>query len=244
MESKGKTVLLDVYFNNEWRKDNNGQLIRYHYTWDDQLNTGFSDFGSIFHKYGARTDYLTVAPTARNLKDAKIYMIVDPDTEAETREPHYMTAAAADEIANWVKRGGTLLLMGNDSANAELKNFNLLASKFGVRFNLDDFNGDKGSDFSQASVIVPIGHPLFKTASKLYIKDLSTLNVSKPARTILSKDGKSIMAIARYGKGAVLVIGDPWLYNEYTDGKKLPPDFTNHQAGEDLVRWLLNDHKW
>jgi unsaturated rhamnogalacturonyl hydrolase len=32
---------------------------------------------------------------------------------------------------------------------------------------------------------------------------------------------------------------DPWLYNEYTDGRKLPKAYDNFAAGEELVRWLL-----
>ena len=44
-----------------------------------------------------------------------------------------------------------------------------------------------------------------------------------------------IMAVAKYGKGAVFVLGDPWLYNEYTDGRKLPAEFENYQAACDLV---------
>ena len=49
--------------------------------------------------------------------------------------------------------------------------------------------------------------------------------------------------MAKYGKGTVFVIGDPWLYNEYIDGRKLTPGFDNHQAATDLVRWLLAQSK-
>ena len=51
------------------------------------------------------------------------------------------------------------------------------------------------------------------------------------------------MAVAKYGKGTVFVIGDPWLYNEYTDGRKLPVDFDNYEAANDLVKWLLTQAK-
>ena len=51
------------------------------------------------------------------------------------------------------------------------------------------------------------------------------------------------MAIARYGKGAVFAVGDPWIYNEYTDGKKLPADFDNFKAAQDLSGWLLGQAK-
>ena len=51
------------------------------------------------------------------------------------------------------------------------------------------------------------------------------------------------MAVARYGKGTVFVLGDPWLYNEYVDGRKLTPDFDNYKAADDLVKWLLSQAK-
>jgi unsaturated rhamnogalacturonyl hydrolase len=47
------------------------------------------------------------------------------------------------------------------------------------------------------------------------------------------------MAVARLGKGSVFAVGDPWLYNEYVDGRKLPPEFENYKAATDLSRWLL-----
>lgn len=43
------------------------------------------------------------------------------------------------------------------------------------------------------------------------------------------------MAIAKYGKGTVFAMTDPWLYNEYTDGLKLPPEYQNDQGGQELA---------
>jgi hypothetical protein len=51
--------------------------------------------------------------------------------------------------------------------------------------------------------------------------------------------GNVLMATAKYGKGTVFAVVDPWLYNEYTDGRKLPQTYDNFAAGEELVRWLL-----
>jgi unsaturated rhamnogalacturonyl hydrolase len=88
-------------------------------------------------------------------------------------------------------------------------------------------------------VIVTKTNPVFATAIKLFIKELSTLEVQKPATAILQKDGKNIIAIAKIGKGNVFAIGDPWLYNEYVDGRKLPAEFENYKASVDLVKWLI-----
>jgi len=51
------------------------------------------------------------------------------------------------------------------------------------------------------------------------------------------------MATASFGKGTVFAIGDPWLYNEYVDGRKLPKDFQNFQAAEELTTWLISKIK-
>jgi unsaturated rhamnogalacturonyl hydrolase len=47
------------------------------------------------------------------------------------------------------------------------------------------------------------------------------------------------MAEVKYGKGTVYAMVDPWLYNEYTDGQMLPKLYDNYAAGEELVRWIL-----
>ena len=236
--SKDKTVLLDCYFNNEWKKDTSGAKVRYHYTWEDKKNSGFSILGDIFKGNGVQTQYLETAPTKRKLKSADIYIIVDPDTKKETEKPNYMNATDANSIAKWVKSGGVLIIMGNDAGNAELEKFNILASKFGIRFNEDNFNLVINDQYEQGGIIIPDKHPIFKTARKIFIKELATLRVSDPAVTVLTKDGKKIMAVAKYGKGAVFAIGDPWLYNEYTNGR-LPADFDNRKAAEDLVQWAI-----
>ncbi len=238
-----KTVVLDRYFNNEWKKDVTGQQVRWHYTWEDRSNGGFAILGDIFNRYGAATTHLDAAPTVENLKKASVYIIVDPDTEKETEKPNYIQPVHADVIARWVKDGGVLLLMGNDAGNTDLQSLNNLSAQFGIRFNEDNFNQVEGSAFEQGAVPVPAGSMILTKGGKLYIKELSTLEVQNPATTILKKDDKNIIAISRHGKGWVLAIGDPWLYNEYVDGRKLPADFENYQAAEQLVQWLLKQAK-
>ncbi|MBD0286600.1 MAG: glycoside hydrolase family 88 protein, partial [Flavisolibacter sp.] len=240
---KGKIVVLDNYFNNEWKKDATGRLVRYHYTWEDKANSGFSMLGNIFDIYGATKKSLTEAPNATNLKDASIYIIVDPDTEKETDKPNYVQPAHVQAISNWVKDGGVLVLMGNDSVNAEFQHFNTLAEVFGIHFNQDNFNMVKNDQFEQGEVLVPANNNIFKTGKKLYIKELSTLTTKSPATDLVKKEGKTIIAVAKYGKGTVFALGDPWIYNEYVDGRKLPAEFQNYQAATDLVQWLLQQSK-
>jgi unsaturated rhamnogalacturonyl hydrolase len=134
-----------------------------------------------------------------------------------------------------------LILLGNDSANANLKSMNVLSTRFGIRFNEDLFNPVFNSQYEQGAIMIPEGHSIF-TPKKIYVKELATLEVSEPATTILTKNGKNIMAVAKYGKGTVFALGDPWVYNEYTNGK-LPAGFENRQAADELVRWAISQLK-
>ena len=236
---RGKTVLLDSYFNNELKKDAAGRMASWHYKWDEMPNPGFYVWGHVFRNLGAKTETLYEAPTAQNLKGASVYIIVDPDTKEETETPRFVERPHVRAIGDWVKAGGVLVLMGNDLGNAEFDRFNELAKEFGVQFNKDSVNRVQGNNFAEGRISVPAGHPIFKAARDLFLKEVSTLTLSKPAEPVLQDKGRNIMAVARHGRGTVFAVGDPWLYNEYVDGRKLPPEFDNYKAAKDLSRWLL-----
>jgi len=240
---KGKTVTLDYYFNHETRKDIFGKPEQFHYIWEEKDNNGYSMFGNIFHKYGVQTNSLKTAPTLENLKNSSIYIIVDPDNEKESEHPNYINENDINSIYTWVKNGGVLLLFSNDSANVEFPNFNKLAARFGIQFNFDCINKESGRNFEMAKIDVDPGNKIFKNISKVYIKEYSSLSVKPPANTVLKEGSINVAAIAKVGKGAVFAVGDPWFYNEYTDGRKIPPDFQNYQAAEDLVKWAIEQTK-
>ena len=236
---KGKTVMLDSYFNNETKKDFSGQVVSWHYKWDELPNSGFSLWGNVFRRHGVKTETLTAAPSPGNLRDTDIYIIVDPDTPTETERPNYVESKDVQVIANWVKAGGVLVLMGNDVGNAEFDHFNQLAQAFGIEFKKDSRNKVPGNDYTMGRLTVGPAHPIFKTARNLYLKELSTLQIKAPARAVFVDGGDTIMAVAKFGKGTVFAVGDPWLYNEYTDGRKLPPEYDNFKAATDLAQWLI-----
>ena len=239
---KGKTVLLDYYFNHETRMDA-GKPIRFHYIWEEQDNNGYSFLGNVFHKYGVQTGSLETAPTAENLKGADMYIIVDPDTTSENKTPNYIQPKDIDAIYNWVKAGGVLLLLGNDSPNVEFTHFNQLAAKFGFQFNYDSKNRVIGSQFEMGAIKINSGNPVFKTAIKIYIKEYSSQKLGGAAKPVLSQDNNVVVSVAKVGKGTVFAVGDPWFYNEYTDGRKIPKDFENYKAAEDVVRWAIDQTK-
>ena len=240
---KGKTVLLDYYFNHETRMDA-GKAIRFHYIWEEQDNNGYSIFGNVFHKYGVQTRSLDVAPTAQNLKSVDIYIIVDPDTTSENKNPNYIQPKDIDAIYNWVKSGGVLLLLGNDSPNVEFTHFNQLVAKFGVQFNYDSKNKVIGNQFEMGAIKIPAGNPIFKTAGKIYIKEYASQKLTGgSAKAVLSEGNNIVVTVTKMGKGTVFIVGDPWFYNEYTDGRKIPKEFENYKAAEDVVKWAIDQTK-
>lgn len=208
--------------------------------WEDTANSGFSIWGGIFKSQGAKLNSLEGAPTPQNLKGTSIYIIVDPDTKKENPSPNYIQQTDADNIAQWVKTGGVLVLMANDSVNVELIHFNMLAGKFGLHFNNDLQNHViDDAHFEDGAVIIK-NNPLFKTAQKAFMKDVCSIALTGKARPVLkSSNGATIAAIVKYGKGTVFAVADPWLYNEYVNGR-LPAGFDNDKAAADLTKYLLS----
>lgn len=242
-DGQGMKVTLDYYYNNEHKKGKDGNTIRWHYTWDEQDDGGFSYWSNLFTQYGVKTDSLLVAPTKTNLRGTDIYIIVDPDTDKESPAPNYMNKKDAAVIYNWVKEGGVLVLLENDTLNAEFDHFNIMSEKFGIHFNGDSRNRVKGRNFEQGALMIPAGHEIFDGIKKVYIKELSSLTLKAPARAVYKDGGHVIMAVSNVGKGTVFAVGDPWFYNEYVSGRLLSADYENLQAAEALTRWLIKQRK-
>lgn len=234
-----RRVLLDCYYNNEWKPGPTGGLVRYHYIWSDTANSGFSILSRIIGGVGGVTDTLAESPTPEALSRAHVYLIVDPDTPKESPGPHYIEEPAVGTIVAWVNGGGILVLLGNDKGNAEFDHLNTLAARFGIHFNEDSRNRVTGQKFETGTFDKLPGHPLFRGVGKIFIKENCTLRVREPARALLTEGGDVIMAFARVGKGAVFAVGDPWFYNEYMDARRLPDGYDNGRAAENLFRWLL-----
>jgi unsaturated rhamnogalacturonyl hydrolase len=237
-QEKTINVTLDCFFNHELRNNPAGKPERFHYIWEETDQQGFSIFGKIFTDFGAKLHSMELAPTPQNLEGTDIYIIVDPDNLKDSPSPNYIEAKDITAIKDWVNKGGVLLLMANDSANCDLVHLNNLSEIFGIRFSNRSRNMVKGNDFEVGSVLLP-ENEVFKKSKKVYLKEISILEVYPPATALISMGNDVIMAVSKYGKGTVFAVGDPWLYNEYIDGHKIPAEFENFQAGKELVKWLL-----
>jgi unsaturated rhamnogalacturonyl hydrolase len=97
-----------------------------------------------------------------------------------------------------------------------------------------------GDDFEAGASSNLPDHPLFNGVKKIYIKEVSDINISGTAKAILTENGRVLIAENHFGKGYVFAIGDPWIYNEYIDHDRLPKSFENRKAAENLTDLLLS----
>jgi unsaturated rhamnogalacturonyl hydrolase len=236
---KGKTVVMDNYFNRETKEDAFGKKIVFHYKWWERDNGGFSFIGHIFNKYGVATKLLDEAPTTANLKNASIYFLIDPDWPKENKTPNYIEQKHIDALYNYVKNGGVLVMMANDSNNVEFKHYNELAEKFGIHWNENMRHDVIDNKFEQGALFFDEADAIFGKVKKVFIKQMCTQTLSKPAMSVYTEKGEVLMSVSKVGKGTVFAVGDPWFYNEYLDGRKIPAEYENYKAAEDLVKWLL-----
>jgi len=241
---QGKTVLVDAWFNSQTRKNAAGQTELFHYKWDDDANPGFAFFGRAFQRYGVKLATLKTAPTVEDLSKAQIYVMASPDIPAKNPDPHYMDKASGDAIESWVKAGGVLILMQNDKTNSEFDHFNTMSERFGIHFNAVLRNTVDNNYWPQGTVMVPAGTGVFQYPHQAYLKEISTITPSAPAKSILTDKGDVLMAVAKVGKGTVFAVVDPWIYNEYVDRRnKLPLEFDGFDAAIDLAGWAVRQAK-
>jgi len=232
-------IALDNWFNRETDAKTGKP---FHYLWTDTQFSGYSQWGEIFTSKGCSLTTLG-KPDKRSLGNTAVYIIVDPDTTSENPAPDYIGDDDINVITRWVKSGGVLAVLANDAPNCEFTHLNKLMKEFGMTFNHVSLHRVIGTDFEMgASKDLP-GHPLFKNVSKIYIKEVSDINLSGKATAILTENGKVLIAETRYGKGYVFAIGDPWVYNEYIGHDRLPESFENRKAAENLTGILLSHIK-
>ncbi len=235
-----KTVAVDNWYNHEINAKT-GKI--FHYTWDDTQNSGFSQLGDLFKTKGAVLRTIGSKADAKSLAGIDVYIIVDPDTTTESPKPNYLIPSDIKAITKWVKKGGVLLILANDKPNCEFTHLNQLGKKFGLHFNPVILNPVTGKEYNMAAETNLPAHPLFKGVNKIYMKEVSSISLTGRAKAVLTDNQQVFIAENSFGKGYVLAVGDPWLYNEYIDHTMLPADFENLKAAHNLTELLLSKAK-
>ncbi len=217
-----KVVALDAFHNNESKMPD-------HYQWDGVRPGGFAELGKLLTASGARLVTIRQRLTRSALAGVRVFIIVDPDTPAETTDPQYIMPEEIAVIEEWVRAGGRLVLLGNDKGNAEFEHFNQLARRFGIEFLEETYPKVQGK-----GILIAKGETeIFDGAPEAYLVEVAPLKVSAGVKILLADHGTPIMALAEAGKGKVFAVGDPWVYNEYIDFKN------NRAIATNLFRSLL-----
>src|SRR5690606_32843118 len=102
--------------------------------------------------------------------------------------------------------------MTQDYTHCEQKRFNKLLIDLDIEFKEEHKNTITGNQYEMGTIQVTDNNEIFKQSKKLYLKEISTLNIKSPARSILNHNGDVVIAATKYGKGTVFAVGDPWLY--------------------------------
>lgn len=225
-----KTVAVD-----NWHNKESGQHEG-HYAWDvDNPNAnymgGFSGLGHMLMGIGAGLKTIKEPFSQKSLNGLDLLIVADPDNEKESKTPNYFTDAEIEATTTWVNNGGTLVLLGNDPGNAEFPRFNALAKKFGIEF-LETKHTDPNGNAKLTLQTTPGGW--LTPNLKFYAVDVAPLKLTAPnAEVLLSERQTPIIATVKHGKGRVLALGDPWLYNEYLYTQD------NRRLAEELFRKFL-----
>jgi unsaturated rhamnogalacturonyl hydrolase len=164
-----------------------------------------------------------------------------------------MSEKDAQAIYNWVKKGGVLLLFHNDKGNCDFDSIKKLTHNFGFEFNELSENKVEGKKFEQGKVISKDNVTIFRTAKTLFLKEVSTVKLTPTSTCAIYPDIEvqlmvkptsdgivAIRCVFDPNGGKIFAVGDPWLYNEYVDGRKLPVEYENFKAANDLVKWALS----
>ncbi len=217
-----KVVAVDNWHNRETQP---------HYLWEGNYPGGFSGLSHMLKQLQGELRTVREALTPRVLQGIDLFFLVDPDTEAESPKPNLIADAEIDALDNWVQQGGTLVLFGNDPGNAEFPRMNALARRFGLEFESRKHADANGN--SKLTLATPAGG-WFTPGLQFYAVDVAPVRISAAnAEVLLAERETPILVTVPHGKGRVVALGDPWIYNEYFYTRD------NRRIAEELFRRIL-----
>lgn len=159
--------------------------------------------------------------------------------------PRWVYAEGQREaIARFVQAGGKLVLLGEwgGFGGYDPDGFNQLAKLFGIRFNHDLIRGPEGSHVQARHWS---DHPLAPSRAGISLWGATSLTVQPPAEAIAFADGfrvaqserPAVVAVALYGAGRVIAVGDSSLWTGVTDGTMPLLEADNRQWAQTVVTW-------
>lgn len=149
-----------------------------------------------------------------------------------------------DAIQRFVGGGGKLVLLGEWGGFGGYDPIALdqLSIPFGIRFRHDLIRGPRGS-------VVEIqswrDHPLTRRLRRIHLYGATSLEVEAPATAIGFADGyriaqaerPAVVAVALFGAGRVIAIGDCSLFTHVTDGTMPALEADNRPFAQSILTW-------
>jgi hypothetical protein len=150
------------------------------------------------------------------------------------------TSVEVGRIVDFVNDGGGLLIMG-DRLGAPNANIQPVASEFGITLGLSNVVSDRTNIYEVYTSELDLSHPVFSsfdTGDEIFTYAAGELSVTKSALPAAWQEGtgKIIVAVAQYGQGRVVALGDCSLWS-LSDSVLNPWDYF-HEA--DNPQFALN----
>lgn len=186
------------------------------------------------------------------LAEVKVLLIANPSDQAVGNHPppHHFTTEDIRQIARFVRRGGGLILMGNQEGhNLETEDTNKLLRRFGLQFvsrytdakklvlpkDTPIIGGLSWAYFTGNQIQIETGHRANPRA--LVMNDLAQKPVGGPR-----DEPGCLLAVAEPGRGRVVVVTDSgWIIEPALKGQGVGgvviPDHDNWEIFRRLVRW-------
>jgi uncharacterized membrane protein len=127
------------------------------------------------------------------------------------------TSDEVDRIVDFVDDGGGLLIM-SDLQAAPNANIQPVASEFGITLGISNVVSDRSNIYEVYTSELDLSHPVFSgfaTSDEIFVYAAGELSVTGPAFPVAWQEetGKTIAAVAQYGQGRVVAIGDSTLWS-------------------------------